>query len=526
MEMKTLRALLPGMMSLIVALAPTIAMFSSNVSAAEFNGTSPPFAPGTSWLLDLGTYGQGYIVEWDWTTSDDLSFFLTLNGYPFVKYNHDGFVTWTTGDWGLKWYNNNWFFSATVSYSVVVFEPWTTITMPSEGAYVNSKTISVQGTADSYATGVLVGPDEFHLKVSGWSGDSWKADGVALSEGQDTILVRTYYWLDNNGYNVVTYDQTIHVVVDTIPPELLIERPLSDTYVKGDLNIEWQCSDTNGVVKTEIKFDAWGWQEVAGTSFQASLADGAHTVQVRVSDPAGNQATGTATFTADSTPPALTIFSPTEGSTTSDKRVVFGGTDNLGITEYMVNLDSSGWQPALTGTVYDLDLTDGAHTVQVKLTDRALNEVVRTVNFILDTESPTMSITGPAVGSDIRGGYVDVTWQCADNIGIASIEMKIDGWDWQPVTGSEFRDLWLPSGYHVIQIRVADYAGNQAIGSTSFNNDNRALSFGGPYYGLPTVGIVLAVVVAAVIAFILLRKKRGGPAVASVPKEEPVAQAP
>jgi hypothetical protein len=52
------------------------------------------------------------------------------------------------------------------------------------------------------------------------------------------------------------------------------------------------------------------------------------------------------------------------------------------------------------------------------------------------------------------------------------------------------------------------------------------LSFSGPYYGLPTVGIALAIVVVGVRVFVLLRNRKGGPTVASVPKEEHAAQAP
>jgi hypothetical protein len=98
--------------------------------------------------------------------------------------------------------------------------------------------------------------------------------------------------------------------------------------------------------------------------------------------------------------------------------------------------------------------------------------------------------------------------------------MKIDEANWTPVTGLEARHLWFASGHHTVQIVVIDEAGNQAVSTVSFNTDNRALSFGGPYYGLPIVAIVLAVLVVGGVVFLRLRKRKGGPVVSSAPKEE------
>jgi len=137
-----------------------------------------------------------------------------------------------------------------------------------------------------------------------------------------------------------------------------------------------------------------------------------------------------------------------------------------------------------------------------------------------DTTPPTVSITGPLADAHFRGGYVDVAWECADNVAVVSTEMRIDGGSWEPVSGYEVQHLSLPSGYHVIEIRVTDSAGNQAVNSTSFDNDNRALSFGGPYYGLPLVAVIVSVVLSGLfIALTALRKRR----VSATPPSQPSA---
>ncbi len=237
------------------------------------------------------------------------------------------------------------------------------------------------------------------------------------------------------------------------------------------------------------------------------------------------------------TPSAAVVTKPSDSVFVNASTVDIQGTYDYTRAEgVLVGVDPLHLRDAMTvgpdWGVDDLVLSEGANTVVVRtyywLDIYGYGNVTidRTLNVFVDTTAPTVSVTGPDVGADVRGGYVDVTWQCADNTGIISREMKIDGWGWQPVSGYEVNHVWLPSGYHVIQIKVTDNAGNQAIGSTSFNNDNRALSFGGPYYGLPIIAIILVVVIVGAVLFVKLRKRKGSPSVASVPMEEPVPGAP
>ena len=129
-----------------------------------------------------------------------------------------------------------------------------------------------------------------------------------------------------------------------------------------------------------------------------------------------------------------------------------------------------------------------------------------------DRTPPTVNITGPTAGAHIRGSYVDVAWQSADDIGVVSTEMRIDGGTWELVSGHEVNHMQLSSGHHVIEIRVTDGAGNQAVNSTSFESDNGAFSFGGPYYGLPTVAIIVAVILVGLFVALTLMKRRRAPA--------------
>ena len=351
MAMRERRLIVLG---LAVCAMASVIFVPTSASATDIvlSGTSPSFSTDTSWSMWVGYLGAGDILAWEWSSSDSLSFAIFTSPdmtwyYDYSSY--DGFVVETPGHYNLWWHNDNWFFSATVTYEITAFTPSLTIDSPTSSDYVNSRSIELRGAFDGYATSVLVGPDMFHFREATIEGDNWQIDDVPLEEGQNTILVRSFYWLD---YGV------------------------------------------------------------------------------------------------------------------NDK--------------------------------YSID---------------------RTIDVTCDTTSPSVSIVGPSDGGLVRDNYVDIGWQCSDDCGIAKSEMKIDGWGWSSVTGTSYNDLRLSTGEHTIQIRVTDMAGNLATDSTTFTVDARALSFDGPYYGLPLVGIVLGLVIVAITLVVLLRRRRGGAAIATAPEE-------
>lgn len=512
----------------------SIGMIPSRASATEYQGTSPSFATDTEWATSAFWCNAGDLIEWDWTTSDTLSFSLlytsgtsTTHVYGFSSY--DGYVVPSAGHYALDWYNNNLFFSAMVSYWVAAFTPSLAISSPADGAYLSSRLISLQGSTDPYTDGVLVGPDAMHLREATWSGDNWGVDNLAMNEGQNSILVRSYYLLDYYGYENTTYDRTIHVVVDTIPPELTITTPFNNTFVKGDLDISWQCSDSNGIVRSEIKFDAWGWQDVTGTTYPASLADGQHTVQIRVTDAAGNQATRIASFTADSTPPELTIIGPPQDSYTQSSGVSWQASDNIGLDpECQLVFDNSGMvvvNMSASSTYYlhyFEHFQDGPHTVQLWVRDFANNWAMKTVNFTLDTHAPDLTVSSPVKDSTIRGNYVSLTWQASDNIALKEVRVWIDGEGGGVVEGNELKDIRLANGPHTIEVEAYDYAGNSNGLERTFTVNSQALSFSGPYYGTPLVAIIAAVLLVALFVVLryVMKRKSAPPASPAEPPSE------
>lgn len=435
--MKCLGRVLACTVALVAIMGTCFVFVPNRASATEYAGTSPSFATGQTWSLDVGWANAGDMITWDWGSSDSLifSFWRLPNTYYGGLTDYDGIVVDTSGEYVMRWYNNNLIFSATVDFWVASFTPSFSVSSPSEGAYVNSKTISVQGTTDAYSTGVLVGPDAMHLKEADWSMNDWGVDGLVLNEGQNSILVRCYYILDYDGFKNITYDKTIHVIVDTVPPELVITEPTNGTCYNCIHGLKWQCSDESGIAKEEVKIDALPWEGGLKLAMpyplllEHQLDDGIHTVQVRVTDQAGNQAVQSVTFTADSTPPELAVLSPTAEST-------------------------------------------------------------------------------------VRGNDVVFSWHAQDSNGVSS-QVNIDGAGYGDYGGNNENNTYhfkLATGQHTIEVRAFDSAGNNVTKMVTFEVDNRALSFGGPYYGLPLVAIIVGVILVGLFIALTILKRRRAPA--------------
>jgi hypothetical protein len=261
-----------------------------------------------------------------------------------------------------------------------------------------------------------------------------------------------------------------------------------------------------------------------------------------ITDPAGEWKLGFAvdssgiwsadvTYQIESITPSLVIASPAAGGYSNTATTSISGTFDGAASKVEVSLDNVHFVQADTASrawTVQIQLAPGANTIHAKSTytwgSYGAAYTANPITVTLDTTVPTVSVTGPLAGAHIRGDYADITWQSSDNIGVVSTEMKIDGMDWRPVTGFEAKHLWFSTGYHVVQIRVTDHAGNQAIGSVSFNNDNGAFSFGGPYYGLPTVAVIVGVILVGLFVALTMLKRRRAPA--EPPPSQPPAAPP
>lgn len=197
--------------------------------------------------------------------------------------------------------------SATVTYLTIVTKPYVSITDPVDEFHVNQTTVTVSGLVDYWSDEVMVSLDQVHYETAELHYQHWSKDITLTGEGVHTIYVEAIiHWGDKE---IVAYD-TVTVILDTQAPGVSIQNPADTGLVRSNhVVIQWTSSDENSIALTEMNVDGKGWAVLLSSeTYACSLPTGEHTVEIRVTDTAGNQAIDNATFTVDAR--ALSLDGP------------------------------------------------------------------------------------------------------------------------------------------------------------------------------------------------------------------------
>ncbi|MEX8510984.1 MAG: Ig-like domain-containing protein, partial [Leptothrix ochracea] len=211
----------------------------------------------------------------------------------------------------------------------------------------------------------------------------------------------------------------------------------------------------------EYRVDGGTWG-----AYTAPSAQGAHTVEARQVDVAGNaSAISTASFTLDTVAPAAPVVALANNATTlTNSAVLTTVTPEAGATvEYRV--DGSNW-----ATTYTAPTGNTAHTVDVRQTDAAGNiSASTTLSFTLDTVAPASVTPTLANGATTLTNNAALTALPATEVG-ATVEYRVDGGAWGAYTAPAAQ------GAHTVEARQVDAAGNASAASAplAFTLDTQA----------------------------------------------------
>ena len=180
---------------------------------------------------------------------------------------------------------------------------------------------------------------------------------------------------------------------------------------------------------------------------------------------------------ADVTAPAVSIDSPTNGSTVAGMVTVqANASDAVGVTKVELSLDGvltvSSPQASATFTWDTLVFPNGTHTLSARAYDAAGNvgssapvsvTVQNSAVVTADTVAPTAVITSPTAGTSV-GRSLKVNTQTTDNVGVVRVELYRNGYfTASSTTPSAVFSLnttkWV-SGAHQLQVLAYDAAGN------------------------------------------------------------------
>jgi MYXO-CTERM domain-containing protein len=186
------------------------------------------------------------------------------------------------------------------------------------------------------------------------------------------------------------------------------------------------------------------------------LAEGAHAVSASAVDAAGNMGQpATRDFTVDLSAPMVTITAPVAGQTVSDTSPTITGQaePNSIVTIFIDGVEVGTAITDGQGTWgYDsLELTEGMHTVEARVTDAAGNVGSSgTVEFTVKVSAPVAIVT-PVAGGAVTGPRVTVTGTGEPG---ATITVTVGGQTQTAVVGADgkwsvtFEDV--PSGMTTI----------------------------------------------------------------------------
>jgi hypothetical protein len=263
-----------------------------------------------------------------------------------------------------------------------------TITAPSNGANVTG-TIPVTASVTSLG-GLTVQSVQFKLDGANLGAAdtsppysvNWDTRTASNASHTLTAVARDFF-----GVEWTSNPVTVTVFNDTIAPSVSITSPAAGATVSGTVSITANATDNVGVVGVQFQIDGNNFgPEATSAPYTAqwntlNATNGTHTIAATARDAAGNRSTASVTVTVmnDTTPPSVSITSPTAGATVSGTvNVTANATDNVGVVGVQFKLDGANLGAEVTTAPYQMawdttTTTNGSHVLSAVARDAAGN---------------------------------------------------------------------------------------------------------------------------------------------------------
>jgi Big-like domain-containing protein/parallel beta helix pectate lyase-like protein len=272
---------------------------------------------------------------------------------------------------------------------------------------------------------------------------------------------------------------------DTTPPLVAVASPAGGQTVSGVVTIRASASDNVGVTRIDYLQDGQAVAVFSPPVFTAAwntalVPNGAHTLIAVARDAAGNRTTSAAisvtVLNTDTSAPAVTITSPTSGSTysTGVSSITLGGTafDNVGATQ-VTWTNSRGGSGTATGraswTASGIALQPGTNVLTVTASDAAGNTATDIVTVTrIDATAPAVTITSPTAGPTYTTAASSITLggTTSDDVGVTQVTWTNSRGGSGAAIGTTswaVNGIALQPGANVLSVTARDAAGNTAM---------------------------------------------------------------
>ena len=384
--------------------------------------------------------------------------------------------------------NNTGTDTLTVTYNPSdTINPSITITSPTSGSSYTSSSASlnISGTA-SDNVGVTTVTWSNNRGGSGTASGTtnWSVSGISLQSGTNVITVTAKDAANNTGTDTltVTYNPS-----DTINPSITITSPTSgSSYTTGNntITLDGTASDNVGVTTVTWSNNRGGSGTASGTTNWSvsgiSLQSGTNVITVTAKDAANNTGTDTLTVTygssGDTTPPAITITSPTSGATytASTGTITLDGlaSDDVGVTS-VTWVNDRGGSGTASGTtnwnISGISLQNGTNVITVTAKDAANNTGTDTLTVSYsgagDTNPPSVTITSPTSASTYTssGNSVSLDGHASDDVAVTQVTWANNRGGSGTASGTtnwNISGISLQNGTNIITVTAKDAANN------------------------------------------------------------------
>ncbi len=253
---------------------------------------------------------------------------------------------------------------------------------------------------------------------------SFTVDSSAFDEGSHSVTLIAADAVGNSSSTTVS-----NILVDLTPPTLALDANLEGKVVSGTISISGNISDQYGLANAALsvgssQVQSWAFDSPIFYNLNtATFADGDLAITLNAVDNVGNVSSEvTRNIVVDNTPPVITISSPQNGDFINSSFYVRGiatdATSGIGDTVYNDPYDGSQFttdvEVLVDGVHYDGAglssgnsfaqeininvLSEGAHTITVKVTDIAGHISSETVSIVIDKSAPSISYSLYKVG--------------------------------------------------------------------------------------------------------------------------------
>ncbi|WP_457769098.1 Ig-like domain-containing protein [Enterobacter bugandensis] len=277
---------------------------------------------------------------------------------------------------------------------------------------------STSNVEENQTVTIAFGGKTYTAKVDAdgnWTATVPSADLAGLKDGDASVQVSVTNVHGNSAtagreYSVDTTAPT--VTIDTVAGDNVINgsEAAAGVAISGTTTAEagQTVTVTLGGKSYTAQVQQGGiWSvNVPGTDLSA-LADNGYTVQVSVSDAAGNPGSAGKAITLDTTPPSVSfkavagddvinsvehgqaqiVSGTANGASVGDKLVI-----TIGSNQYTTTVDASGnWSVGVPASVISA-LTDGTVTISATITDSAGNSSTQTHDVVVNTASVALTV--------------------------------------------------------------------------------------------------------------------------------------